>query len=132
MLRWHQTVENEDLLTYYKGLIRLRKKLPGLCDKSAAAAERISKQKIWSAGVVSFEVDNRVDASGKQEGSCEENWERLMILYNASDKPVRVPLPAGNWEILADGVEADCRKPISCTEKGMFVAAARSGMILGK
>jgi len=36
-----QTIEYADLLAYYEGLIRLRKKLPGLCDKSVDAVKRI-------------------------------------------------------------------------------------------
>ena len=41
MLKWGRTVEYAELVDYYRGLIRLRKKLPGLCDKSRSAAARI-------------------------------------------------------------------------------------------
>lgn len=132
MLKWSRTVEYGDLLAYYKGLIRLRKKLPGLCDKSAAAAARISSKKIWGAGIVSFEVDNRCGSDAKQSVPDAERWERLMIVYNASGGTAKIPLPEGDWSVLADGAETDCRKQIVCTERGFLEAAPHSGMILGK
>ena len=42
--------------------------------------------------------------------SAEESWERLFVVYNASDNGVELSLPAGDWTVLADGMEADCRK----------------------
>ena len=59
MLRWSQVEDFGDLVEYYKGLIRLRKRLPGLCDKSPSAFVRITDQKICGEGIVSFRVDNR-------------------------------------------------------------------------
>lgn len=146
MLRWHQTVEYSDLLEYYKGLIRLRKKLPGLCDKSAEAKERITEKKIWGKKLVSFQVDNRVKGTENVISAADENWKRLFITYNASDQEAVLPLPEGKWEILADGNETDCRKPVvfadeeqtenkqtgNAVSKKEFVVAAHSGMILGQ
>lgn len=138
MLRWHQTVEYADLLSYYKGLIRLRKKLPGLCDKSAKAGQRITERTVHSAGVVSFRVDNRV-MEGKHTSG--EGYDKLWIAYNASDKAAELSLPEGEWVILADGQEADCRKQITfaqteaqtCQLKDrIFAVPAMSGMILAK
>ena len=37
----------------------------------------------------------------------------------------------GRWEILADGLEADCRRQVELPE-GSIRVAARSGMLLGK
>lgn len=137
MLRWHQTVVFRELVEYYCGLIRLRKRLPGLCDKSRRAAERISRQTVHRKNVVSFLVDNR------QEGETTE-WEELFILYNSSQKDYclkKTALPEGQkgtasgkessravWEILADGSSADCRKQPG--EK--FLVTAGSGIIIGK
>lgn len=126
MLRWHQTVEFADLLEYYEGLIRLRKKLPGLCDKTAQAASRISEKKVWKEGVVSFLVDNT-------QGKCsEENWDELFIVYNAANTQVTLPLPEGQWKVLADKLSADCLKEATLTGDGQLIVAARSGMMLGK
>ena len=130
MLRWGQTEEFGSLVEYYRGLIRLRKRLPGLCDKSPEAVERISRKKILKDGVVSFHVDNRPLKDGR--GAVE--WEELLVLYNASGKAYGfVPGQAEEsavWEILADGREADCRRSTVPGEE--ILVQAGSGMLLGR
>ena len=125
MLRWHQTLEFADLLEYYEGLISLRKKLPGLCDKSSQAYRRISEKKIWKEGVVSFRVDNRTEQSSK------DNWDQLFIIYNAEEK-TSVALPSGNWIVLADKSGTDCLRKPSFTKDGQLIVDARCGMMLGR
>lgn len=213
MLHWNRTVEYGDLVSYYRGLIRLRKQLPGLCDKSPGAAKRILDGTVQGDGIVSFQVDNR--------DSQHSPWDELLVVYNASDREYMVGLPGadiaavrshgepditaersheepdiavmwspegtddaalhilpepdaeaeyegtetglkkhharhGNsekrsfvrynlqmmgteeagrqpeiWEVLADGKEADCRKPAEITEGGIRVAP-HSGLLLGR
>ncbi len=123
MLRWDQTVEFGDLVEYYRGLIHLRKKLPGLCDKSPGAEMRITAKSIHRDGVVSFRVNNRALENG--------NWEELLIIYNASKEDYAVPVPEGSWEILADGREADCRRRIEEGVREVSVEG-RSGMLLAR
>ena len=125
MLRWHQTLEFADLLEYYEGLISLRKKLPGLCDKSPEAYKRISEKKVWKDGVVSFLVDNRTEQMSK------DNWDQLFIIYNAEEK-TSVTLPSGNWTVLADKSCSDCLRQASFTKDGQLIVEARCGMMLGR
>ena len=126
MLRWKQTVEFEDLVSYYKGLIRLRKNLPGLYDKSATAYIRIYKEEVHKEGVVSFVVDNRSKDEAKQS-----QWEELFIAYNASNETEYVPVPDGEWFVLADDKETDCCKPAEVYGEGMVAVLPSSGLILG-
>lgn len=126
MLRWKQTVEFEDLVSYYKGLIRLRKNLPGLYDKSASAYIRIYKEEVHKEGVVSFAVDN----SSKDEAK-KSQWEELFIAYNASNETEYVPVPDGEWFVLADDKETDCCKPAEVYGEGMVAVLPSSGLILG-
>ncbi len=142
MLQWHRTVEYGELVEYYRGLVSLRKQLPGLCDKSPSANRRIMDGKIHGDGVVSFRVDNK--ASRPSRG------EELFIIYNASPEEHAIGLPghvepaAGKsvlsekgrtqddiWEVLADGNETDCRKKTGITGNRVRVAAG-SGMLLGR
>lgn len=132
MLRWHQTVEQSDLLEYYKGLIRLRKKLPGLCDKSENAWRRVTEQNICKERVVSFFVDNNAAAHQSSFLNETQKWEKLFIIFNASDEDYKAQLPDGTWEILADGQKTDCSKAAVCEKDGCINVAAASGMILGK
>lgn len=156
MLRWRQAERFRELVEYYRGLISLRRRLPGLCDKSRDAWTRIHGQTVHGEGLVSFYVDNRVrtgehgtvseSAAGGENRNQDSRWEELLIYYNASDKSFPVELPeapdvsdaqqeAGareilspEWEILADDACADCQKPVA----GKTEVKARSGMILGK
>lgn len=129
MLRWSRTVEYGELVDYYRGLIRLRKKLPGLCDKSPSAVERITRKQIHGDGVVSFQVDNRA--------SRHSRWEELLIIYNASSEDYIMELSEvlgqkeSVWEILADAGETDCCREVKMTENNIRVDA-RSGMMLGR
>lgn len=96
--------------------------MPGLCDKDKSAALRIREKSIHADKVVSFRVDNRdFDENGV--------WEELFIIYNASDNDFVIDLPAGGWQILANGQEADCC--VDVMKSGIAVGAG-SGMLLGK
>lgn len=127
MLRWRQTVEYGELLEYYKGLIRLRKRLPGLCDKSAAAAKRMLEQEIPMPGVVAFRMDNRSGADGGSPGG----WLEIFVAYNASDQAAGIRLPRGQWSVLADGRRTDYSWETGICREGAVSVAPGSGMILG-
>ena len=65
---------NRNLMEYYRGLIALRKQLPGLCDKTEQAKERIFEKKIEKEGLLSFRVKNR------REGE-NSHWRELFVVY---------------------------------------------------
>jgi len=117
MIRWHQTVEFSDLLEYYKGLIRLRKRMPGLCDKTAEAPKHITEKTVHGKGLVSFVVNN-------------SEKEKLFVVYNAGNSQVTVPMPEGKWTVLADKYSTDCRKEAPVTQDGLLIIEACSGMML--
>lgn len=121
MLSWSRTVRFRELLDYYKGLIALRKTLPGLCDKSFRAAERVTGQTVHREGVVSFYVDNTSE-------EYPSGWGTLFIVYNASDTAELLEPAGADWEILADETSANCRRRAGDEVR----VAARSGMVLGK
>ena len=116
MLCWERAGQFSALTDYYRQLIRLRKSLPGLCDKSAGAADRVTAQTVHRPGVVSFQV----------EGGG-PNRERLMVVYNASGKAFCAPLPPGGWIIRADGQRADQH---TAADGPTVRVPAHSGMLL--
>ena len=117
-LDWHRAWCFGELTDYYRQLIRLRKSLPGLCDKSARAGERIVEAKVYQEGVVSFQV-----AEG---GPC---GERLFVAYNATCHDYAIQMPSGRWTIRADGANADQHRPL--ISHGNWVTVhPRSGMLL--
>lgn len=94
-LDWERAWENRSLVEYYKGLIALRKQLPGLCDKSPGAGKRITGKR-KSRGIVEFTVDNQKD-------DTETRWDTLRVVYNSRMTPAEIHLDTPGWEILCDG-----------------------------
>ena len=122
-LDWERAWRERELVDYYRGLIALRKQLPGLCDKSPQAEGRI--RTAWKRkGFAGFYVDNRRDGE-------DSPWKTLCILYNRRKKPVRVPLEGDGWEALADGRDSFLWKKPERVRKEAQVEAV-SILVLGK
>ena len=117
-LDWHRAWTFGGLTDYYRQLIRLRKSLPGLCDKRPEAGRRIVKANVHRDGVVSFQVE--------EGGPC---GERLFVAYNATSHDYAIQLPSGRWTIRADGVNADQHEPLIAHGNWVNVHP-RSGMLL--
>ena len=119
-LDWEMAWENKELVSYYKGLIALRKQISGLCDKSKDAYKNITH--MWKEkDVVGFTVNNDINCK----------WKKVKIIYNASKKPFKGEFFKGSWEILCDGNDS------RCFEKGIYVegqpeVAPQSVLILGQ
>lgn len=122
-LDWEQAYKEQELVEYYRGLITLRKMLPGLWDKSAQAAKRILKT--WKTdGCVGLYVDNQTKEKA-------ELWKTLCIVYNGSEKQQEVKLLKGTWEVLADGEDSFLWKHPQIAAEHMKVSPV-SILILGK
>jgi len=91
-LDWERIYEYGELLSYYRGLIAFRKRIPGLTDKSPEAGRRIFAKRILAEGCLQFCVDNK---------ECEK-WDVLTVGYNSTDSVREVELPPGEWETLVD------------------------------
>ncbi len=85
-------------MEYYKGLIGLRKRLPGLCDKSVAAKRRFSDIEL-RPGLVSFMVDNR-------DENDTSRWKSLYVIYNSRRKAQELVPPEGAWRFCWIFIEA--------------------------
>lgn len=118
MLHWERARHFRALTDYYRGLIRLRKSLPGLCDKSPDAALRLTARTVHRPGTVSFQVEK-----GGPRG------ERLLTAYNACSEPFSLLLPDGGWAVLADGQQAGQHRPAGHGGDQVTVPAY-SGMLL--
>lgn len=122
-LDWQQAWREQELVEYYKGLIALRKQLPGLCDKTKEAPDRIYGQ--WSEdGFLGFLVDNR----RKGEHSP---WKTLMVVYNSRKEAAPIRHLEGEWQVLADGTSSFLWKESSFVS-GQTVVAPVSLLLLGR
>lgn len=128
-LDWGRAYEFTELREYYRDLLALRKQIPGLCDKSEEADCRIRDKRILSEGLVSFVVDH-----GEMKTSCP--WNRLFVAYHAGTEETMLPLPEGNWEILADHKSAGHWREQGQKERqlapGEMAIAGVCGVILGE
>ena len=122
-LDWEQAWKNRSLVDYYRGLIALRSQLPGLCDKSANASERIRDVK-RADSLISFAVDNHSETEYNR-------WDCLKIIYNGSRSARSVMVGSGAWEILCSGEDSWMWKKHIPAEKGMLIEP-RSVLVLGR
>lgn len=108
-LDWNRANEYHDLVDYYRGLIALRGAFPQLGDMSRDSAE----------GIEYFHLEQPL--IGWQIAAMPEDdtpWQALAVFYNPTEKPVPVSLPAGDWQMLCDGVSSSLWRGsmLRCTE----------------
>ena len=120
-LDWTRAWKNQALVDYYRGLIALRMQLCGMQDKSADAHKRILWVKELAKDCVMACVDNR-------GGDCK--WEQILMIFNCSGHSGNAQLPAGNWQVLADGENSFLWQKESIISQKVR-AAEFSAMILG-
>ena len=119
---WQRCADNAALVEYYRGLIALRKQLPGLCDKTAAAAGRI---------ICAKQVGENAAAVWMHNNGEDSAYAEILTMFNASAVDVPVALPNGTWAILADGTDSFLWKNPQAVE-GTVTLPKMSAMILGK
>ncbi len=92
-LDWELAWENRDLADWYRGLIALRMRLPGLQDRKRKAALRLKKLPLAARDCALIQVDNR---------GGDSPWTDLLLAFSAGKEAVTLDLPAGAWEVLVD------------------------------
>jgi len=105
---WNRKEEYSDVFEYYKKLIQLRKNHPAFRMNSAEQIrENLNFCTQYEMGVVSYCIE------GKSVG---DSWESIIIIFNAKNDEVSIPLPEGNYQIVVRGDE------INETGLGIFVS----------
>jgi pullulanase len=96
-LNWPRKKEFYDIFQYYKQLIQLRKNHPAFRINSA---EQIRKFlhfcTQYKTGVVSYCID------GEEVG---DSWGKIILLFNGNRNENFIPLPEGNYQLMANGKE---------------------------
>ena len=152
-LDWSMTLESRKMLTFVQRLIKLRAEHPVLRrprylhgrDKSVttelidtqwiAPSGRVMTQKNWHTHKAHFvglllagDAGTHLSADGKVESG-----ETVLILFNASRKPVRFTLPLGDnphtrdntsWDCLLDTVKPDLQSGALLVGPGAYFTAA--------
>ena len=120
-LDWERAWKNVSLVDYYRGLIGLRFRMPGMQDKSHNAAKRILWMNELRPNVVAACMDNRGDNA---------KWEQIVMVFNCSDETVSCYAPEGKWQILVDG-ESSFRWEEALLAGEMLTVEAGTALILG-
>ena len=90
-LDWKRMAEYEELVSYYSGLIRIRKKMPLLYDGRTKTPEQLCFLSPLPENVVAFTLKD-----GEKQG--------IFAAYNASEQNVTIAVPDGvkDYVVLAD------------------------------
>lgn len=96
---WDKKTEYLDVFEYYKKLIQLRKNHPAF---RMASSDKIRKYinfcTQYKPGTVSYCIE------GKPVG---DTWGKIILLFNGNTTDNKIPLPEGNYQIIANGNEID-------------------------
>lgn len=96
-LDWRRSVRFRDLSRYDRGLIALRKQLPCLCDKSAAAGQRLLETVEMTPRAAVVLLDNGGEGS---------RYAQIVLAVNTDGEPCVLDLPEGQWAVLCDGEDS--------------------------
>ena len=92
---WNRKEKYHDVFEYYQKLIQLRKNHPAFRMTNAEQIRtNLNFCTQYEMGVVSYCID------GKSAG---DSWKNIIIIFNAKTDEVSIPLPEGNYQIVARG-----------------------------
>jgi pullulanase len=94
-VNWDRKEKYNDVFQYFRKMIQLRKNHPAF---RLTSTEQIRKYlnfcTQYKLGIVSYCIE------GKEAG---DSWDKIIIVFNGNKGNVTVPLPAGNYQIIANG-----------------------------
>ncbi len=97
-LKWLSREKNLSTVTYFKGLIALRRTHPAFRMTTAAAIVKGLRFLAAPRGVAEYSI------SGSVSGDA---WRSIVVAHNPNPKPVTITLPVkGNWQVVVNGVRA--------------------------
>jgi len=96
-LDWNRKEQYSDVFHYFRKLIQLRKNHPAFRIITADGIRKyINFCTQYKLGVVSYCIQ------GKEVG---DSWEKIIMIFNAQQNPIAIPIPEGNYQTIAKGDE---------------------------
>lgn len=120
MLNWEQLVSNADLVSYYKGLLKIRKAFSPFTDATKGSIDNYAFSSTTS-NVISYTVSN----------NTEGEWSKIAVIYNSGLTEATATLKdtdVANWVIVANDREAGLSK-LSEVTGSTFTLPASSAII---
>lgn len=108
-LDWERKQIFYDVFDYIRKLISIRKKHPAFCcDKADTVREVVDFCTQYKIGVVAYCIH------GEKAG---DEWKRILLFFNGNEHEEEMPLPEGQYSVVALGQEVD--------EKGLMKVSER-------
>lgn len=95
---WHRKADNRQVFDYMRGLISMRRAHPAFRMREVADVRDAIRFLSVSSGVVAYHIDGTVS---------DDEWESIVVVYNARRHGIRVDLPvAADWKLAVAGLKA--------------------------
>ncbi len=91
-LDWERMYRFEDLIKYYKGMLRIRRSCLAYWLRDKEVTDRITFHHCRQ-GCIAFSLD----------GCDHDRWKRLWVVYSTKKEGYKLPLPKAERELLTDG-----------------------------
>lgn len=120
---WARKGQYPDVLTYYQGLIQLRKQHPAF---RMTSTEMVQKHLQF----LPIEQDNLIayTISGNANG---DDWKDILVIYNGNAAYQTVNIPEGSWKIVLDGERMSEEGLGTINAKGLTVPG-RTAIVLAQ
>ena len=129
-LDWNRTKEYADLVSYYSGLIEIRKHFKPFRDASTASAKLMNFLDT-DRGVVAYTLENTL--------TSDKEWKNAALIFNGSDKETTVTLtpPQGKslpdkWTVIVNKTEAGLYSLGEVTDGKVTVPPCSAMMLVDK
>ncbi|BDD00210.1 type I pullulanase [Persicobacter psychrovividus] len=93
-INWSWKKDHASVLKYYEGLIAMRKHHPAFRMPTTAMIQENLQFMEAPASVVAYQIKNYAN---------HDEWKNIMVIFNAKQHAQEMPLPKGNWSLVADG-----------------------------
>lgn len=122
-INWNNKETYQNLYTYYKSLIRLRKNHPafriGDADK---IREHLTFFSVKDKNLIAFTINGR---------ACGDSWNDIFVGFNAQPKSVGLTIPKGKYTMVCSNGQID-ENGLGFVEGGKILIPARSALIMYK
>ncbi|WEK54717.1 MAG: type I pullulanase [Candidatus Cohnella colombiensis] len=120
LMDWDRKAKYEDVVSYYKGMIELRKSHPAF---RMTTAEQIKENLVFlntAQEMIGYTIGNHANG---------DSWETIAVFHNTSKESQKATLPAGKWKVVMNGERAGI-EVISSLEGNDVVVPALTSMVL--
>ncbi len=123
-LKWNLRTKNVATVSYFKGLIELRKAHPSF---------RMSSSSQVKKNLVFLKEPNNVIAYHLNGNALKDSWKAIVVAHNPNSAAVTVTLPSkGNWKIVVQGARAGTKVLSTLKATSSVSVPGQSTLVLEK